>query len=84
MTRFAVVVAHTHEPAVPPSKVAEVDVPEALDALILACLDKDPASRPQTADEVARAVEDIGLADRWTPERARRWWDTHHPQAEKR
>ncbi len=39
----------------PPSTYAAV--PPALDRLILACLEKDPAKRPQTAEALGRALE---------------------------
>jgi serine/threonine-protein kinase len=39
----------------PPSTYAPI--PPALDALILACLEKDVAKRPQTAQELGRALE---------------------------
>lgn len=35
------------------------DLPEALNALILSLLAKDPADRPQTGDRVARALEEL-------------------------
>jgi serine/threonine-protein kinase len=44
---------------------------------VLACLEKDPARRPQSADELAAALRATGLAAAWTQERARAWWDEH-------
>ena len=42
----------------PPSARASAPIPRALDALVLACLEKDPAHRPQSADELAEALAD--------------------------
>ena len=40
------------------SRTRRYDVPEALAALLMSLLEKDPAKRPKTAAEVARALED--------------------------
>ena len=45
----------------PPIKSRRYDVPEALSALIMRLLEKDPAKRPRTANEVARALEDPAI-----------------------
>ncbi|MEP6687343.1 MAG: serine/threonine-protein kinase [Gemmatimonadales bacterium] len=44
---------HIQQPPVPPSQRTENPIPPALEALILACLAKDPAERPQTAAALA-------------------------------
>ncbi|MEP6495388.1 MAG: protein kinase [bacterium] len=46
----------TEKPA--PIGTRRADVPEALALLIMRLLEKDPANRPRTANEVARALED--------------------------
>jgi serine/threonine-protein kinase len=63
----------------PPSERTELDVPRDLDEVILACLEKDPNRRPQTADELAQRLVACETATRWTPERAQEWWDKHQP-----
>jgi serine/threonine-protein kinase len=40
----------------PPSRHSPV-IPRALDQLIMRCVDKDPAQRPQSAEELARSLE---------------------------
>jgi tetratricopeptide (TPR) repeat protein/predicted Ser/Thr protein kinase len=42
----------------PPSKLV-AEVPAALDAIVLKCLQRDPARRYQTASELATALEDV-------------------------
>ncbi len=43
-------------------------VPEALAALIMRCLEKRPADRPQTADEIVRALDSVQTSSgSWTP-----------------
>jgi eukaryotic-like serine/threonine-protein kinase len=80
-TPMELVLHHVHTPPVPPSRRGAVAVPPALEQLILACLEKDPARRPASARELATRLEATGLPRRWTPERAREWWITHAPAA---
>jgi len=45
----------------------------------MACLEKDPANRPQDADALAEALAATSTSGSWTQEHARQWWDQHHP-----
>ena len=65
---------HLHTPPVPPSERLGRAVPAALEAWVLACLEKDPARRPATAAEAAARLERCGLAGEWSPAEARSWW----------
>ena len=47
-------------------------VPAALAEVVMACLAKDPAARPDSAAEVARSIAPVAAP--WTPERAEAWW----------
>jgi len=78
-TPVAMVVAHVNTAPVAPSTRTELQVPEALDAVVLQCLAKDPKKRPQTAAELARRLGEIRLPNAWTDERAARWWAAHLP-----
>ncbi|NIM51618.1 MAG: protein kinase [Gemmatimonadales bacterium] len=64
-----------------PSLRTELDVPRELDELVLACLAKRPDNRPSSAEEVVRLLDAVRVPEPWTEERARRWWDTHLPEA---
>jgi serine/threonine-protein kinase len=44
-----------------PLRTRRYDVPPPLDALIMQCLEKEPAKRPKTANEVLRALDDPGM-----------------------
>jgi eukaryotic-like serine/threonine-protein kinase len=52
------------------------DVPAELEAVVLACLDKKPDRRPQSAAELRRRLEacNVGL---WDGDSARDWWRRH-------
>ncbi|MBZ0268832.1 serine/threonine protein kinase [bacterium] len=63
----------------PPSARTEIPVPGELDRIVLACLEKDPAKRPQSATELSRRLAECPLPSAWTNERAREWWGVHHP-----
>jgi serine/threonine-protein kinase len=73
---------HLHSIPVPPSERAEQAIPAALDNLVLRCLAKDRAARPQTAAELTAALEALETLDgigRWTVEDARTWWRERAP-----
>jgi serine/threonine-protein kinase len=73
-TAFQMIAKHLQTPPVPPSERTAGPVPRELERLILKCLAKDPADRPQTAAQLAQALEFIPV-DAWNEDRARRWWE---------
>ncbi|MEJ2371779.1 MAG: serine/threonine-protein kinase [Gemmatimonadales bacterium] len=79
-TALATILAHVNVPARSPSSISELPIPADLEELILACLAKDPASRPPTCEDLLRALEGIDLAEPWTTERAADWWHMHVPE----
>ena len=71
-TTMGYLVQHIHTPPRPPSEIAgSTAIPPALDEVILACLAKDPAQRPQTAAELSRRLTDVAGAERWSIATAR-------------
>ncbi|MBX3274256.1 MAG: serine/threonine protein kinase [Sandaracinaceae bacterium] len=64
--------AHAHEEPDPVSKWAPVG--EALAAVVMRCLAKDPSERPSSAAALAAALRAAVPADGWTDEDARRFW----------
>jgi eukaryotic-like serine/threonine-protein kinase len=64
----------TQRPPAPSEKAAQA-IPEELDQVVLACLEKSPEHRPQNADELLEMLNRCPLPQRWTQARARSWWD---------
>lgn len=78
-TAIATIVAHMNTPPEPPSAMTELPIPAALDSLVLTCLEKDPARRPQTAEKLHDALAEINVRTPWTADRAAEWWRLHAP-----
>ena len=60
-TPQAMVVAHAIEPAVP-VRTRRPSVPASLEALVMQLLQKHPADRPQSADQVLRNLESVSAS----------------------
>jgi serine/threonine-protein kinase len=67
---------------VPPSQRTEQEIPPALEAVVLRCLEKDPRARPASVAQLSQELAALGLEPLWTAERAREWWRVHEPIAE--
>jgi hypothetical protein len=74
-----VLVHHARTAAQAPSERTELPVPEALDALVLSLLEKDPERRPASALVLSRLLDESVPAASWSEERAVAWWDAHRP-----
>jgi len=71
-TAVEVCAHHLHTPPVPPS--ARHPVPEDLERVILSCLAKDPAERPQSAQALSQALERCVDRGAWRESDAEAWW----------
>jgi PAS domain S-box-containing protein len=76
----AILLDHVKTRPKPPSTIASQTIPDRLDAIVMACLEKTPANRPSSALELWRALGEIELNPSWTTERAQRWWLEHVPE----
>jgi serine/threonine-protein kinase len=52
-------------------------VPEALDALVAACLEKDRAKRPASAEAMIEALDRLSTRLSWTQRDAEAWWNAY-------
>jgi serine/threonine-protein kinase len=55
-TAIQTALLHVSQPPVPPSERTGKPIPAELERLVLACLAKDPADRPQSASELNAAL----------------------------
>jgi serine/threonine protein kinase len=78
-TLTAILAAHLQDRPIPPCERLGAPVPEVLERLILDCLDKDPANRPQGALALRRALDTVELERPWSEDDARAWWTNHEP-----
>jgi eukaryotic-like serine/threonine-protein kinase len=76
-TLHDMLVMHAHQKPVPPSKRLGRPMHEALEALVMACLDKNPNRRPQTARELSDALSSLHFDEPWNEESAEIWWTAH-------
>jgi len=81
-TPLATMAEHARVAPDAPSGRTELPIPASLDAVVLACLSKDPDRRPPSAwalrEALLACVPDTGA---WTPPEAHTWWNRHteHP-----
>jgi len=82
-TAYQVVAQHLNTAPQPPSHHSPYPISATLDEVILACLEKDPARRPQDALELSRRLSGCEIEAPWTEADARLWWETHLPRSER-
>jgi serine/threonine-protein kinase len=75
-TAMQMMMAHAYEPLVHPNTLRR-DLPHDLEAVIVRCLEKDPAKRFQDADSLDKALAECACAKTWTIDRALTWWKNH-------
>jgi serine/threonine-protein kinase len=75
---FEMAMNHVQKQPLPPSEASETEIPLALDQIVLACLEKDPAKRPQSMTELSQRLSSAGL-EQWSPEQAKEWWRVNLP-----
>ena len=80
-TPTALLMQHIQSTPPPPSSRTELIIPQLLDRIVLSCLAKDPAQRPQSAKELSRRLAEIDIESAWTEERRSEWWQKHKPVA---
>jgi hypothetical protein len=79
-TPLATIVHHIQSVPIPPSQKAELEIPEPLEKIILACLEKNPNDRPQSIAELDRLLQACPLEKNWNNAKAAEWWNLHLPQ----
>jgi serine/threonine-protein kinase len=75
-----VMMQHVQAEPTRPSTRVDQPIPAALEALIMECLAKDPASRPPSAEAMSDRLEALIPTSEWSAERAEQWWGEHRPR----
>jgi hypothetical protein len=68
---------HLHSEPVAPSGRVEGGVPFDLEAVLLSCLAKAPAERPESASDLRQRLRRCAAFGTWEDETAREWWGRH-------
>ena len=79
-TSVMMLIQHVKEEPARPSQRTELMIPAGLDDLVLECLRKDKAARPESTELVEAKLAAVDFAETWTAARARQWWDLHLPR----
>jgi serine/threonine protein kinase len=80
-TPMAMAIAQLERDPEPPSQRTELYIPESLERVVMACLEKKPEDRPQSAAAVAELLDACTGIPAWTRADAARWWSLHRPVA---
>jgi len=78
-TAMATVMMHVNTIPSPPSACGIQPISAELDDIVMACLEKDPANRPQDADSLAEMLTACDVGGAWTKQAAKEWWETNMP-----
>jgi serine/threonine-protein kinase len=79
-TALSMAAAHLQQAPDPPSRRAELPVPESLERVVMACLGKRREDRPQSAAGLATLLEACADVPPWTQADANQWWRLNRPE----
>jgi tRNA A-37 threonylcarbamoyl transferase component Bud32 len=75
-----VLLDHVHTEPPSPSQRLGANLPAEVDALVLDCLRKNPADRPQDARQLLNRINALNLAGNWSNAAAESWWQDQLPK----
>lgn len=78
-TPMQTLVDHVSTVPTPPSAKSSTPIPRSVDAMVLACLEKDPERRPPDATALLQRLAECDGAHEWTSAQAALWWQTYLP-----
>ncbi|MGE4182091.1 MAG: serine/threonine protein kinase [Limisphaerales bacterium] len=68
---------HLTEIPVPPGRRTTNPIGREFEVLLLDCLAKDPADRPESAQALRRRLKTLPTADEWDAAKATAWWEAN-------
>jgi serine/threonine-protein kinase len=77
---MSMAVAHLTDPPDPPSMRSELPIPQSLERVVMACLEKSRDARPQSIASLRALLDDCHDVIPWTAADANRWWSLHGPE----
>jgi DNA-binding NtrC family response regulator len=77
---MSILMHHAQTPPPAPSTMSEEPIPPQIDALVLECLEKEPARRPASVDVLWERLDRVPLTREWNQRHARLWWEMHEPE----
>jgi serine/threonine-protein kinase len=77
-TPMKMLLQHVEGQPIPPSQRSEQPIPRAVDAFVMACLQKDPRRRPADAETLLRMLDECDTGA-WDQKAAEAWWAGHLP-----
>ena len=79
-TAIELIVEHVHAQAPSPSQFSRAPIPDALERIVLACLEKTPDKRPASATALLEQLELCAIEPAWTQRSAEQWWRDRGPR----
>lgn len=76
----ALAIAHVQKTPVPPSQRTELPIPPVLEEIVMQLLEKDPAKRIFSAQELSRRLRCLRNQLAWSEDDAAAWWQTNLPE----
>jgi serine/threonine-protein kinase len=68
---------HLHDEPVPPSQRISQEIPPDLEAVLMACLAKQPRDRPRSAEKMSEMLAGCKGYSAWTQAKAQQWWSSN-------
>jgi serine/threonine-protein kinase len=81
---MAMAIAHLTERPELPSKRSELPIPQSLERVVIACVEKKREDRPQSVAELRAMLNGCTDVAAWSEAEANQWWALHRPEPVRR
>jgi serine/threonine-protein kinase len=76
---MSMALAHLTDRPEPPSRRSELPIPQSLERVVMACLEKRRENRPQSVAALLKMLDGCSDVTPWTAAEADQWWALHRP-----